>query len=71
MATTSQGRDAGPVREGGVASKWVDPQPTNQEKVRVVLTCLRLPSHPQVFPDVSDKQGRDRTHGSGKGVLMG
>lgn len=46
--TASQGLDPGHllVREGGVVSMGVDSQPANQEKVRVVLTCLPLPSHP-------------------------
>lgn len=49
----------------------VDSQTAHQKKVSVVLIYTSLPSHPQVFPDVPDKQGQDRIHWSGKGVLMG
>lgn len=69
MASGARGgaTESGRVREGGVVSTWVG-FPANQSEGK---SGSDPPSSlPQVFPDVSDKQGRNRTHGSGKGVLM-
>ena len=32
-----------------MVSMWVDSQPANQEKVRVIATCLLLPPIPRFF----------------------